>query len=262
MNGISLVDTHAHLDMIDSGKGTREILERAREQGVNAVISVGVDMESSGKAVAYSRHYRQVFAAVGIHPNDSIGFEESAVSQLMELAGDEKVVAWGEIGLDYFRRHAPASIQKKAFDAQLEAAASLKLPVIIHDRDAHEDCLSILKSHLNSSDLAGVFHCFSGSKAFARQVLDLGFFVSFTGVVTFPKAEELVDVVRFVPMDRMMIETDSPFLSPVPFRGRTNEPARVRIVAEKVAEIKKVSLEEVARWTTGNAEGLFSLQLR
>ncbi len=258
---IILVDTHAHLDMINAGKGTAEVLERAGEQGVRAVISVGIDLESSRKAVDYSNHYPGVYAAVGIHPNDAAGFEESDLSRLKMLAGKNNVVAWGEIGLDYFRMHTPVNIQKKAFESQLEAAASLQLPVIIHDRDAHEDCISILESFLGSSSLKGVFHCFSADRNLARKVMDLGFFVSFTGVVTFPKARDLMEVVEFVPMDLMMIETDSPFLSPAPFRGKVNEPARVRIVAEKIAEIKGLPLEEVAEWTTKNAVGLFGLQL-
>ncbi len=261
MNDVSLVDTHAHLDMIDHGRHTREVLERASSRGVKAVISVGIDLKSSGKAVEYSRRYPQVYAAVGMHPNDVLGFDQAALKLLAELAGERNVIGWGEIGLDYYREHTPAGLQQEAFEAQLEAAASLDLPVIIHDRDAHEDCLSILKSACRSAGLTGVFHCFSGSRAVAEQVLDLGFHISFTGVITFPRTEDLSDVVRFVPLDRLLVETDSPFLSPVPFRGKPNEPARVGIVAEKIARIKDIPLEEVAQCTTRNAEALFRLRL-
>ncbi len=261
MNEISLVDTHVHLDLIDDGRGTPEVLDRARQQGVTALVTVGIDLSSSERAVDFAKQYPRVFAAIGIHPNDAKGFGQGANSALLDLAKDDKVVAWGEIGLDYYRNRTPVAMQHKVFEAQLESAASLGLPVIIHDRDAHDDCLAIIRSFLKTSTLEGVFHCFSGDKVFARKVLDLGFNISVTGVVTFPKAEQLVEVVSFVPMDRLMIETDSPFLSPVPFRGKINEPARVRIVAEKIAQIKDMPLEEVAEWTTRNAKGLFGLQL-
>lgn len=262
MNEVSLVDTHVHLDMIDHGRHTRQILDRASIQGVNALISVGIDLESSRKAVEYSIRYPQVSAAVGLHPNDARGFDHATLDRLINLAAERSVVGWGEIGLDYYRKHTPADLQQEAFEAQLVAAATLKLPVIIHDRDAHEDCLSILKSVSRAADLTGVFHCFSGSMAVAEEVLDLGFLISFTGVITFPGTEDLSEVVRFVPLDRLLVETDSPFLSPMPFRGRRNEPARVRIVAEEIACIKGISLEEVAQWTTRNAQGLFRLQLQ
>ena len=262
MNDVSFIDTHVHLDMIDHGRHTREVLDRASSRGVNAVISVGIDLKSSGKAAEYARRYPQVYAAVGMHPNDALGFDQASLKMLSQLAGEQNTVGWGEIGLDYYREHTPVRLQQEAFEVQLEAAAALGLPVIIHDRDAHEDCISILKSACRSADLAGVFHCFSGSRAVAEQVLDLGFHISFTGVITFPRTEDLSDVVRFVPLDRLLVETDSPFLSPVPFRGKPNEPARVRIVAEKIARIKDISLEEVAQWTTRNAEALFGLRLR
>ena len=262
MNDVFLVDTHVHLDMIDHGRHTREVLDRASDEGVGALISVGIDLESSVKAVEYARRYPQVSAAVGIHPNDSQDFDAAAVNRLMELAVEQNVVGWGEIGLDYYRKHTPAPLQQQAFEAQLEAAASLDMPVIIHDRDAHEDCLSILKSFCSAADLTGVFHCFSADREVALQALDLGFYISFTGVITFPRTEDLSEVVRFVPLDRLLVETDSPFLSPVPFRGKPNEPARVGIVAERIARIKDIPLEEVAQWTTRNAEALFGLQLR
>ena len=261
MNNVSLVDTHVHLDMIDHGTHTKQVIERASDEGVSALISMGIDLESSGKAVEYARRYPQVYAAVGLHPNDAQDFDHVAVNRLMELAREQNVVGWGEIGLDYYRKHTPVGLQQEAFEAQLEAAAALDLPVIIHDRDAHEDCLSILKSACRSADLAGVFHCFSGSRVVAEQVLDLGFHISFTGVITFPRTEELSEVVRFVPLNRLLVETDSPFLSPVPFRGRPNEPARVGVVAERIARIRDIPFEEVAQWTTRNAEVLFGLQL-
>ncbi|RUM89924.1 MAG: hydrolase TatD [Thermodesulfatator sp.] len=259
MNEVFIVDTHAHLDMINDGTETGLILETARESGVGAVISVGIDLESSKKATDFSKRYQGVYAAVGIHPNDASDFTESNIKSLLSLAAKERTVAWGEIGLDYYRKHTSVSRQRAVFEAQLEVAASLAMPVIIHDRDAHDDCLAILRSFLKTSELGGVFHCFSGDISIARRVLDLGFFLSFTGVITFPRAKEAVEVVAFAPADRIMVETDSPFLSPVPFRGKTNEPARARVVAEKMAEIRGTSLEEMAKCTTRNAKDLFGL---
>ncbi len=257
---ISLVDTHAHLDMIQDNASIDEVLARAKAQGVSRVISVGIDIASSSRSVQYTQFFPQVFAATGLHPNDASGFDDMSLSRLRELAASPGVVAWGEIGLDYYRDHTPRDVQKAAFEAQLHAASSMGLPVIIHDREAHEDCLAILRNFSRKSGISGVFHCFSGDTAMAEKVLDLGFFISFTGVITFPKAQDLTDVAKFVPFDRMLIETDSPFLSPVPFRGKPNEPARVRIVAERLADIRNVPTEEIARCTTENAEALFGLK--
>ena len=255
-----LVDSHAHLDMISQDiEAVCAVMKRARNEGVGAVLSVGIDMASSKSAVRFAQRIDDVFASVGIHPNDADQFSQDALMVLKRLSQNDNVKAWGEIGLDYYRNRTPKKVQQKAFEAQLQVASDMSLPVIIHARDALEDCIHVIRNFLTKGPLGGVFHCFSGTEADARKVLDLGFYISFTGVITFPKAEIAREVVRFVPMDRILIETDSPFLSPVPFRGKPNEPARVRYVAEMVARVKGVDYAEVASCTTKNAKDLFVL---
>ena len=255
-----LVDTHAHLDMISQDIETVcTVVKRARENDVGAILSVGIDVESSRSAVRFAQDIEDVFAAVGIHPNDADQFSQDTLAVLKRLCQNDKVKAWGEIGLDYYRDRTSKKVQQKAFEAQLQAASDRSLPVIIHARNALKDCIYIIKDFLIRGELTGVFHCFSGTEADARRVLDLGFYVSFTGVITFSKAEEVREVVRFVPMERILIETDSPFLSPVPFRGKPNEPARVRYIAETIARVKGADYLEVASCTTKNARDLFVL---
>ncbi len=263
MTSLSLVDTHAHLDMINKDKEViSEVLERADKEGVRSVITVGIDLDSSRRSVDFSETFPNVFASVGIHPNDADSFSLDALETLKELAAHHKVKAWGEIGLDFYRKHTSPHVQMEALEAQLDAATSRGLPVIIHARDAVDECIDVIQRFANTSEIAGVFHCFSGGKSAAKRVLDLGFYISFTGVITFPKAESVRDVARFVPMDKLLLETDAPFLSPVPFRGKPNEPSRVRYVAETVSQIKKMDFSEVARCTTENAVALFKLSVQ
>ncbi|NPA94149.1 MAG: TatD family hydrolase [Thermodesulfobacteria bacterium] len=260
MSNVNLVDTHAHLDMISSNEEKiAQVLERARDEGVGMVITVGIDLDSSKKACSLAKRFSNVFASVGIHPNDAKTFSEEAQKELDLLAADDRVVAWGEIGLDFYRDRTPRQVQMEAFTAQLESAASRGLPVIIHAREAVDECIDVIGQFSTGKGLRGVFHCFSGDRAAAKRVLDLGFYISFTGVITFPKAEAVRDVADYVPIDRVLIETDAPFLSPVPFRGKQNEPARVRYVAETLAQVKKMDFSEVAKWTTNNAVALFGL---
>ncbi len=253
------IDTHAHLDLAPLKGNEEEVLSRAGKADVVQVISVGIDLSSSRAAVAYANRFPGVFATVGVHPHDAKGVGPTELDELRSLAVREGVVAWGEIGLDYAKEYSPASVQRKVFDEQLTIARELELPVVIHDREAHDHCLEILSGYAGSGGVAGVVHCFSGGVDFAAKVLDLGLFISVTGVITFKKAEQLREVVSFVPLDRIFIETDSPFLSPVPFRGKPNEPARVALVAQKIAEIKGCSLEEVAECTTEAARRFFKL---
>ncbi len=254
------VDTHAHIDMIASNDTELALLmERARKEAVAAVLSVGIDIDSSKKAAGFARSRQDVFAAVGIHPNDASVFSESSLDILEALAAREEVKAWGEIGLDFYRDYTPRHIQYEALEAQLDAASKISLPVIIHAREAMDECIDIISAFVQRRRLRGVFHCFSGDVNDAKRVLDLGFFVSFTGIVTFANAEKTREVAGFVPLDKLLIETDAPFLSPVPFRGRSNEPARVRYVAEAIAKAKKLHFEEVASCTTRNARALFTL---
>ncbi len=257
-----LVDTHAHLDMISSDfDKVSSVMERARSEGVGAVISVGIDLESSNAALAFAKRFDDVFASVGIHPNDADQFSQDALAHLSDLATHKKVLAWGEIGLDFYRKHTSRQVQMQAFEAQLDTASAKGLPVIIHARDALDECIEIIASFLRSKHLTGVFHCFSGDIESAKKVLDLGFYLSFTGVITFPKAESVRKVVGYTPLDKILLETDSPFLSPVPYRGKANEPSRVRYVAETVAVVKEIDLSEVALCTTRNAKDLFALPL-
>ncbi|MDO8445794.1 MAG: YchF/TatD family DNA exonuclease [Deltaproteobacteria bacterium] len=251
-----LIDTHAHLEMKEFDLDRYEVIKRAKEAGVGYLISVGATLSGSRKAVELSERYENVYASVGIHPHDVKEMDETTIQTLRELAKSPKVVAIGEIGLDYFKEFSPKDFQNIRFRELLSLARELDKPVIIHDRDAHEDTLRILKEE---GIKKGVVHCFSGDEEFAKEILKLGFYISFTGVITFPKAEDARKVVEQVPIERIMVETDSPYLAPVPHRGKRNEPAFVREVAKTIAEIKELSFEDVSRITTLNVKELFGI---
>ncbi|MGQ9499498.1 MAG: TatD family hydrolase [Dissulfurimicrobium sp.] len=255
---IDLIDTHVHLDIQPLASDPHGAVSRAREQGVAQMITIGVDLKSSERAVALAGQFPGVFAAVGIHPHDADSASGDALVRLEGLASMPKVVAIGEIGLDFAKEYAPRAVQRDAFIRQLDLALKLSMPVIIHDRDAHNETLDILENY-KKQGLRGVIHCFSGDAAVARRVLGLGFFISVTGVITFPKTDALKEAVISVPLDRLMVETDCPYLSPAPFRGRPNEPARVIHVAREVARLKDITLQEAARRTSANARVLFKL---
>lgn len=251
-----LIDTHAHIEMKEFDKDREEVLKRAGEAGAGYLISVGANLSGSRKAVELSERYENVYASVGIHPHDVKDMDETTIPILRDLAKSPKVVAIGEIGLDYFKEFSPKDLQIIKFRELLSLAKELNKPVIIHDRDAHEDTLRILKE---GGVKKGVVHCFSGDYEFAREILKLGLYISFTGVITFPKAEEARRVVENVPIERMMVETDCPYLAPVPHRGKRNEPAFVREVAKTIADIKGLTFEDVARITTLNVKELFGI---
>ena len=257
-SGPDLIDTHVHLDIPPLAGDQSGAIRRAEKVGVRQVITVGTDLASSKKNLELARQFPQVYAAVGIHPHDAKGASDEVYSELLRLAGIPNVVAWGEIGLDFVKEYSPRDIQLRVFRQQVRLAAGIALPIIVHDRGAHVETVEILREEA-AGVLRGVMHCFSGDVKLARQVLDLGFFISVTGIVTFPKAKLVKEVVNYVPLERLLIETDSPFLSPVPYRGKPNEPARVVHVAEEIAKIKEVSLQEVARCTSANARDLFRL---
>ncbi|MFH1375078.1 MAG: TatD family hydrolase [Patescibacteria group bacterium] len=261
-----LIDTHCHLDFPQFKKDFDTVLARAGEAGIGKMINPGVGIKESRQAVELAKNYENIFAAVGIHPHEASSlFElrspgvnslnEGVLAELEELAEDPKVIAIGEIGLDYFRMRNEKSIQQEAFRKQLELAQKLKKPVIIHSREADEDIFKIL----DDFEVQGVFHCFGGDWAFAQQVLERGFLIGLTGVVTFPKAVNTHEVAANVPLEKLLVETDAPFLAPQKFRGQRCEPAFVREVGERIAELKGVSLEEVAGQTTKNARKLFEL---
>ena len=260
-----LVDTHAHLDFTKFDADRPQVIERARAAGVSAIVNVGTDLVSSRRAVELAEEYEAVYAAVGVHPHGAKKLDGATLGELRELAQRPKVVAVGEIGLDYFRNLSPPDAQRRAFQAQLAWASKMGKPVIIHDRDAHDEILKALTdwaAGLGNSTLAGrlgVLHTFSGDLEMARKAIDLGFYISISGPVTYKNARQLPGIVRALPLDRLLVETDCPFLSPEPYRDKSNEPAYTRLVAERIAELKGVPYDRLARATTANAQRFFEL---
>ncbi len=252
-----LVDTHAHLDDARFEGQLADILSRAQEAQVRAIITVGADLDSSRAAVALAEQYPQVYAAVGIHPHEAARVVDNDLRELTRLGEHPKVVAIGETGLDFYRNLSPRDSQQDVFVAQLRLAMDMGKPVVIHDRDAHAETLAILKEL--AQDWRGVLHCFSAGYEMAIEALELGFDLSFAGPVTFQNARELHALVPRLPLERLLIETDCPWLAPHPHRGKRNEPAYVRLVAAKIAALHKVPLQRVAAITTANAEQLFGL---
>lgn len=255
-----LIDSHCHLDMEAYQDKLDEVIDSACKCGVRRIISIGIDLTSSRKAVELAGRYPEVYATVGVHPHNALEASDEVYRELTKLSANPKVVGFGEIGLDYAKRYAPKDIQRREFSRQLELAGKLHLPVIIHDRDAHEDTLALLREK-GPFTAGGVMHCFSGNAFFAQQVLELGFYISIPGIVTFNNAKDLQQVVREVPLERMLLETDGPFLAPVPWRGKTNRPDYLLYTAGRVAELINISVDEVARQTTLNTVKLFSLPL-
>lgn len=252
-----LIDSHAHLEMEEFDADRNDVIERARLAGVECIVTVGTNLSLSRKALSIARQYPNIYATVGIHPHDVAGAGDQAFDELKALASDPKVVAYGEIGLDYYRNLSPQEKQIEMFSRQLEIAGELKLPVIIHDRDAHEQTLQMVKS---SGIRKGVFHCFSGDWPMARQCIDMGFYLSIPGVVTFKQSQNLQEVVRRAPLEWLLLETDCPYLTPVPHRGKRNEPAFIVHTARKAAELRGVSYEEMARAAAQNTKRLFGLE--
>ncbi len=252
-----IVDTHAHLTFDGLREDVGGVLDRARAAGVHGVITVGVDPVDSRAAVDLARRTPGVWATVGVHPHDVAGLTGAVLDGLADLARDDVVVAWGEIGLDFFRDRAPRDDQRRWFAEQLGRARALDLPVVIHDRDAHADTLTVLDRTGNG--VRGVFHCFSGDRAFAREVLSRGLYLSVPGTVTYPKNEELRRVVAEAPLDRLLVETDCPFLSPQPVRGKRNEPAHVVHVVAEIARVRGLEPEDVARITARSSQDLFGV---
>ncbi len=255
VSGLELIDTHAHLNLSNYKKDLEEVLKRAREEGVSRIINVGIDLKTSIKALELSHKYAGLYATAGVHPHEVKKMTQETYTVLEGLLQEEKVVALGEIGLDYAKEYSPRALQREHFLGQLALARRLALPVVIHSREA-PDILDVLREELPEKF---VFHCYAGDVDEAREILDLGGFISVTGIVTFPKAENIRKIVRYVPLERLMLETDCPFLTPVPHRGKRNEPAFVKYVAEKVASLKGISLEECAQITTQNAQAFFGL---
>lgn len=255
---MDFVDTHCHLDMADYGPDLAEVLASARAAQVRRIITIGIDLASSRAAVALAAKEPGIFAAVGVHPHNTMHANASDYEELARLASHPKVVAYGEIGLDMVKQHSPVEVQEKHLRLQLRLARDLNLPLIIHDREAHAPTLAMLRQE-GPFAARGVWHCFSGDPHLARQVLDLGFFISIPGIVTYNKADAMQEVARTIPLSALLLETDGPFLAPVPRRGRRNEPGYLLYTAAKVAELRGISLPELARATSENAELLFGL---
>lgn len=255
----TIIDTHCHIYYKDFTPDWDQMLARANEAGVKGMIVVGADAESSQQAVTIAGRYPQIYCTVGIHPHDAAGVSEADIVALQQLAAaTDKCVAIGEIGLDFYRNNSPQAEQERVFQRFLHMAKALDKPVVIHDRDAHAETLAMIQE---AGITRGVMHCFSGDLAFARQCLEQGLYLSIPGTVTYPSNEQLREVVRNVPLERLLLETDCPYLSPVPHRGKRNEPSYTRITAQKVAELRGLSLEDVARITTMNAGRLFGIPL-
>jgi TatD DNase family protein len=249
------IDTHAHLEMLE---GVPQVIERAEEAGVEKVVAVSSDLESSKKTVQIAEDFPMVFAAVGIHPHEASSFTGEAFEEIENLAKKRKVVAIGETGLDYHYMYSPREVQIYSFRNHIGLAKKLSLPLVIHVREAHEDVLKVLGEE-NTRDIRAVIHCFTGDYETARKYTEMGFYISFSGIVTFKNAEDIREAARRIQIEKMLVETDSPYLAPVPFRGKKNEPAYVKYVAEKIAELRGTSLEEIAEETTKNAKSLFML---
>jgi TatD DNase family protein len=254
-----LIDTHTHLDDTRYDSDRDVMIARARDAGVERMITIGCDLATSQAAVALADRYAFVYASVGVHPHEVKHVTDGWYEQLRTLSAHEKVVAYGEIGLDYHYNHSPAADQRARFREQLRIAREVRLPVVIHTREAQEDTVQILKDEW-SPDLGGVFHCFSGDAWLAKDALDLGFYLSFSGILTFQNAGMLRDIAKTVPTDRILIETDCPYLTPAPHRGKRNEPAYVWYVADSLARIfGAADIEAVAESTTANARRLFRI---
>lgn len=263
-----LIDTHCHLTVPQFEHDLEGVLERARQAGVEAMVTIGIDLAHSRAAVALAEQHPQVYATVGVHPNDADTLGEKTLAELRDLAGYAKAVGIGEIGLDYYWRQTPADLQKTVFRQQLDLAAELGLPVIIHDREAHDDLRTELRAwvrdRLPGSALAlrpfpGVLHSFSGDVAMAEEAYDWGFVLGLAGPVTFKNARGLHDLARRLRPDRLLIETDAPYLTPHPHRGQRNEPAFVRLTAAKLSELWGMPIEQVGALTTKTARAFFGL---
>jgi len=253
-----LVDSHAHLDGNRFASDLDETIERATTNGISHILTIGCDLQSSVASIAIAEKHDNIFSAVGVHPHDAIEIDDRAIARLRTMLEHPKVIALGEIGLDYYRDRSPREIQRIAFRRQIQLAKEVGKPIIVHDRDAHKETIQVLKEE-DAAAIGGVLHCFSGDLHMAKECLNLGFHLSFTGTITYPKNTEIRNIIKQIPLDRILVETDSPYLSPQKFRGKRNEPAYVRFTAEKIAEIKGLTFADVARITSRNCHNLFGI---
>lgn len=254
----SLVDSHAHLDFSKFNGDRGDVLKRAENAGIKMILNVGFDLDSSRKSIELAESYPFIYAAAGIHPHDASRVPPHYLEELARMADHPRVVALGEMGLDFYRDRSPRPVQREVFRQQLQLSREKDLPVIIHDRDAHEEVMQVLESD-GLPGRGGIMHCFSGDMSLAERSMELGLYISIAGPVTYPKNSVLGQVASRVPLDRLLIETDAPFLTPVPGRGRRNEPAYVALVAEKVAALRGTTTEKVGQACLENARRLFGI---
>ena len=257
-----IVDSHAHLEFEQFDADRAAMLERARAAGVETILAIGSGTSPAERldaAIPFAEQHYWIYATVGVHPHDASAATDEHFARLDELARHPRVIGWGEMGLDYYYDHSPRDVQKQVFRRQLEQARRAKLPVIIHCRDAWDDCLEILELDWRSTGIGGIFHCFTGTIDEARRGLDMGFLISFAGNVSYPKNQQIRDVAREVPLDKILTETDSPFLAPQGRRGKRNEPAFVVEVAQTLANVRDLAADEVAAATAANFRRLFRL---
>jgi TatD DNase family protein len=258
---VELIDSHAHLDFPQFDADRAAMLERAREAGVQTVLAIGSGPgpEKLDAALPFAEQHDWIYATVGIHPQEAKLATEAHFEQIDRLAHHPRVIAWGEVGLDYHADYSPRDVQQRIFRRQLEQARAAKLPIVVHCREAWPDCLAVLEQDWRASGLGGILHCFSGTLDEAHMGMAMGFLVSFAGNLTYPKAKNLRDVARELPLDRLLIETDAPFLAPQPHRGKRNEPAYVAEVARTLASVRDLAAEEIAAVTAANFRGFFRL---
>jgi TatD DNase family protein len=255
----TLIDSHSHYNEVSLVKEIPDLRQRAQQAGVAVAVCVGYEIPSSRRAVMLAQKYPDVYAAVGVHPHDAEGMSPRGWDALRLLAGEERVVALGEMGLDFYRNLSPYRVQEKVFRQQLELALEFKLPVVIHDRDAHEETMAVLKDFNGQTGV--VMHCFSGGRDMADECLARGFYLGIGGTLTYPKNQSLMEIARSIPLERILLETDCPYLTPQPWRGQTNEPSYLPAVAEKLAGLRGLTVQEVAAATTANALRFYGIVL-
>jgi TatD DNase family protein len=258
---MDLIDSHAHIDFPQFADDREAMLQRACDAGVGTLLAIGTGPgpEKLDAAIPFAEQHDWIYTSVGIHPHEAKEVTPQHLDELARLARHPKVIAWGEIGLDYFYDHSPRDVQARVFRSQMELARAAKLPIIIHCRDAWDDCLALIEQHWRPTGLAGILHCFTGTFGHAKRGLDMGFLISFAGNATYPKTQNIRDVAKEIPLDRILIETDSPFLAPQPYRGKRNEPAYVAEVAKTLATVRNLAPEEIAAATAANFRRFFRI---
>ena len=254
-----LIDSHSHLEMPDFRRDLEQVIQRAKESGVGYIFTVGTERKDWQRTLEIADSHPSIYAILGVHPHNAGEIDDQTYPTLKELCKSEKVRAYGEIGLDFYRNRSPRDIQLGRFREQIGLARDLHLPIVVHDREAHRETLEILKSE-KAEECGGIIHCFSGDDEMAKKCIDMGFLISVPGTITYRNAEGYREIIRRIPLESLLVETDAPFLTPVPFRGQRNEPGYVRYTAQQVAEVKRVSFERVAEVTTENALRVYRLK--